>query len=149
MLRPVYRVFAALLFLNLSRLGVADEGKRLSAEVFLSSQDAIEQIEKDPNAAAAKEEIAVAKGYVENGNLLFRAGHTKKAALYAERLQLQMELIRAIVAARAADRAVAAAGAEIRDLVNEVTSLRARYQRMLQMTEDRGAPPAGPQRERR
>jgi hypothetical protein len=144
-----YRALVGLLLLNSSRLGFADDVKHLSVEVFQSSEEAIVQIEKDPDAAAAKEEIAVAKGFVENGNLLFRAGHTKKAALYAERLQLQMELIRAIIAAKAADRAEAAANAEILELENELKSLRARYQRMLQRTEAEGVAdsPASVQRE--
>ena len=133
-----HRVFVALLLLNSSRLGFADDVKRLSLDVFQSAEEAIERIEKDPDAAAAKEAIAVAKGFIENGNLLFRAGHTRKAALYAERLQLQMELIRAIVAAKAADRAAAAANAEVLELKNELKSLRARYQRILQRTEDEG-----------
>ena len=84
-------------------------------------------IEKKKESAEALDEIAVAKRFIEHGKLLLRAGHTRKAALYAERLHIQIELIRALVAATVVAGAAKAAEGDVIRLQDELDILKERY----------------------
>jgi hypothetical protein len=120
----------ALTALCLLRSGVADDLKQLSASVFDSSEQEIDKIAKSRTSVEAEEEIAVAKRFIEHGKLLLRAGHTRKAAVYAERLHVQLELIRALVAAAAAAETTAAAKGDVLRLEQRLSSLKQRYRRL-------------------
>ncbi len=144
--RALHLVLLASTILFTGRVSLADDLKRLSADVFLSSEAEIARIEGEVDADAATDEIAAAKRLIENGNLLLRAGHSKKAARYAEQLQLQLDLIKALIAARAYERAARAAEGELLALEDELRVLKDRYQEMLRLRhgdENRDAPKRG------
>ena len=84
---------------GLTQMAEAENLKRLSDVAFHDFEAIIAELEGSEQPKAIGGEIAVAKKLVTHGKLLLRAGRTKKAAVFAERLQFQIELIRAMIAA--------------------------------------------------
>ncbi len=76
----------------------SDLGK-LSSAAFKRLSTDLDEIETDEGAHTAAAEIAVARKWIEDGRLLLREGRMRKAAVLAEKLPAQIELIRVIVMA--------------------------------------------------
>lgn len=115
----------------------ADNLKQLSDAAFDELEIVIGQLETRTDAPAIQQEIEDARRQIVHGKLLLRAGRTKKAAEYAERLQVQVELIRALVSAAEAVHEHDAVQREILDMESKLQVLRYRLNRLrLEMASD-------------
>ncbi len=116
----------------------ADNLKRLSDAAFFELEIAIGQLETRTDSPAIEQEIENARRQILHGKLLLRAGRTKKAAEYAERLQVQVELIRALVSASEAVHEYDDVQREILDMESKLRVLRYRLNRLsLEMTRNK------------
>jgi hypothetical protein len=75
----------------------ADGLAQLSAAAFARFGKELDGIEKSKGADAAQFEIVTARKWIEDGKRLLGAGRKKKAAVYAERLPSQLDLVRVLV----------------------------------------------------
>jgi len=110
---------------------LASDFGKLSRAAFKRSSTDLDEIEAEEGARAAAAEIAVARKWIEDGRLFLREGRMKKAAVLAEKLPAQIELIRVIVAAGLV--AAEATGVEKEILLKKKTliELKARLDRLM------------------
>jgi hypothetical protein len=104
--------------------------KRLSLAAFNEYERIIADLEGGDQTAAVIGEMAVAKRLVIHGKLLLRAGRTKKAEILADQLQLQIELIRMLIAASEALRELSRSEQEILEMEQNLKRLKERLNRL-------------------
>ncbi len=104
---------------------------KLSDAAFRRVNVELEKIEKDKGAEAATAEIAIARQWIEQGRLLLREGRVRKAAVVAERFPTELALIRALVAAGAAQDETRRVEEEIHDARNALRRIKSRYNRLV------------------
>lgn len=125
--------------LTLLAIGAAIEAGdlgKLSQNTFDSVAVELRTIEKMADASVAREELAVARQYIERGVLLLKGGYIREAAIYAERLNLQVELVRALIAEVVAARKANEVALEIRRLTAEMNRLKQQRQQLLMKVQD-------------
>ena len=137
-----FTAFAAIL--GLDHLAQADSLRKLSDVAFQQIEDTITEIESKTESQAIIQEISVARRLVKHGKLLLRAGRTKKAAVFAERLQFQIELIRALLAASNAVVELATLEREILEMELKLKMLKDRLHRLMLETGDAKVPGSMP-----
>jgi len=98
---------------------------------FEKFENEIKTIEKSDNAIAVAGEIAIAKRWIEQGKLLLSAGHSKKSALYAERLKIQLKLIRITIEVFISKNRNETIEQETNELLSKLKSKKNRLNRLL------------------
>jgi hypothetical protein len=104
--------------------------KKAAAE-FRRSGAELDRIEEREGTEVAAGEIALARRWIEEGFALLKKGRERRAAVLAERLPVQLNLIRAILASRAAEVEADREEAEAHELGKRLALLRARYDRLV------------------
>ena len=136
--------------LALSTLSVVAPGdsvlKKAAAEFRRAGAD-LDQIEEREGAEVAAGEIAVARRWIEEGFSLLRRGEEQHAAVLAERLPFQLRLIRAVLAARAAEEKAEQEERETVEARAELKRVRARYDRLVLKYQGAGATDAYPRKD--
>ena len=104
--------------------------KKAAAEFRRAAAD-LDDIEQREGAEVAAGEIALARLWIEEGFALLRSGEEKRAAMIAERLPVQLILIRAVLAAREAEEKAEQEEGATSDLREKLKLLEARYDRLV------------------
>jgi hypothetical protein len=104
--------------------------KKAAAEFRRAGAD-LDKIEQREGAEVAAGEIALARRWIEDGFALLRSGEEKQAAVLAERLPVQLTLIRAVLAAREAEEKAEQEERAADGLREKLELLRARYDRLV------------------
>lgn len=104
--------------------------KRTAAELRRSGAE-LDKIEGREGAEVAAGEIALARRWIEEGFALLGRGRERRAAKLAERLPVQLRLIRTILAARQVEEQAESAERKIHADAERLILLRARYDRLL------------------
>jgi hypothetical protein len=102
-----------------------------SAAGFRRASAQLERIEKREDAHVVAGEIEVAKTWIERGFALLREGRHRPAAILAERLPAQINLIRAILSAWAVQEEVVRAQEDLDELERKLKLVQIRYDRLL------------------
>lgn len=104
----------------------------LSSATFQRWSGEIDQLERDhtPVDPAARE-IVVARQWIEEGLILLGEGKIKNAALIAERMPLQVELIRVLLATGTLLERARSVEDEVADLGKTLLRLKTRYDRLI------------------
>jgi hypothetical protein len=102
-----------------------------AAGEFRRSGTELDRIEEREGAEVAAGEIALARRWIEEGFALLKKGHERQAAVLAERLPVQLNLIRAMLASRLAEVEADREEAEAHELGKSLERLKARYDRLV------------------
>jgi len=132
----VTRAFPLALFTMLSVVSYSGDGHGryatvLGSAAFKKWTSQIDQLEKELSSETAAGEIAVARQWIREGQLLLREGKVKNAALIAERLAPQVELIRVVVTTGMASKEALSVEAEVETLEKALLGLKSRYDRLI------------------
>ena len=104
----------------------------LSSATFQRWATQLDQLEKEQKSGdLVAEEMVVARQWIEEGLILLGEGKVKNAALIAERMPLQVELIRVLLATGALLERAAAAEADVDRLGKTLLRLKSRYDRLI------------------
>lgn len=125
----------ALLVASLAAPG--DSLLKEAAAEFRRAGAELEEIEQQEGAEVAAGEIALARRWIDEGFALLRREAERRAAVLAERLPVQLILIRAVLAAHEAEELAEQEGREAHELSRQLARLKARYDRLV--LEHRGA----------
>ena len=102
-----------------------------SAAGFRHASAQLEKIEQREDAHVVVGEIKVAKTWIEKGFALLREGRHRPAAILAERLPAQINLIRAILSAWAVQEEAVRAQEDLDELERKLKLVQIRYDRLL------------------
>ena len=102
-----------------------------SAAALRRASAQLERIEQREDAHVVAGEIKVAKTWIEKGFALLREGKHRRAAILAERLPAQMNLILAILSAWAVQQEAVRAQEELDELERKLKLVQLRYDRLL------------------
>jgi hypothetical protein len=120
---------------------------KLSHAAFRGFSSELDKTEKLEHAVYATGEISIARKCIEDGGLLLRDGRVRKAAIIAERLPIQLELIRVLVAAAGVLEEAKNVELETVQLERELLRLKTKYDRLSLQFYGKGAsgsvPPTG------
>ncbi len=103
---------------------------RASDAAFRNMSTDLDSIEAGEGADAAAEEIARAREWIADGRSLLREGKFRKAAVLAERLPLQLELIRVLVVSAQAIAEATGIERDVLDMERELRVLQVRHRRL-------------------
>jgi len=137
MARSIIAAACTATLLTLSLAAPGDSVLKKAAAEFRRAGADLDAIEQREGAEVAAGEIALARRWIEEGFALLRQGEERRAAVLAERLPVQLTLIRAVLAAREAEDRAEAEEQALVELSERLALLRARYDRLL--IEHRGA----------
>jgi hypothetical protein len=110
--------------------GRAEADDEMSADSFNCFQSDINALAAHKHADAASAEIVVARTLIEDGTRRLRRGQRKKAAIIAERLPVQVNLIRILVSAEAAMKESEQLEAQASAIEKELRVIRERLARL-------------------
>ncbi len=102
-----------------------------SAAALRRASAQLEKIEQREDAHVVAGEINVAKAWIEKGFALLREGRRRPAAILAERLPAQINLIRAILSAWAVQEEAARVQEDLDELERKLKLVQSRYDRLL------------------
>jgi len=103
--------------------------RRDTASRLRDAAAALDMLEKAEDAEAARGDIRVARGWVDEGVAHLRSGRAREAASLAERLPSQLQLIKAVLTMARVRKAAALAQDEIGEIERRIGALRARQAR--------------------
>ncbi len=103
---------------------------RASDAAFRKTISDLDSIEAGEGVGAAAEEISQTREWIADGQSLLREGRFKKAAVLAERLPMQLELIRVLVVSAEAIKKATGIEREILEMERELRVLEARHRRL-------------------
>jgi hypothetical protein len=124
-------IFIAVQSLAFSIPAFSSNRTALSDAAFKSFSSHLDSIEKGKHAAAAMAEIAVARKMIKDGRLLFREGSLRKSAIIAERLPVQITLIKALIGIEIALHDAEHIESELRAMRRYIEILQVRYTEIL------------------
>ncbi|MBW2278150.1 MAG: hypothetical protein JRF63_11695 [Deltaproteobacteria bacterium] len=117
--------------LTLSVVAPGDSLLKKAAAEFRRAGADLDEIEEREGAEVAAGEIALARRWIDEGFSLLRTGEQRAAAVFAERLPIQLTLIRTVLAAREAEEKAEREEREATDSRDKLKLLRARYDRLV------------------
>jgi hypothetical protein len=121
----------ALALVAVAAIASGDSLLKQAAAEFRRSGAELDKIEEREGAQVAAGEIALARRWIEEGFQLLKGGHEQRAAVLAERLPVQLTLIRAVLAAREAENAADKEEREAHQLRKRMDLLQSRYDRLV------------------
>jgi uncharacterized protein YicC (UPF0701 family) len=105
--------------------------RRDTASRLRDAAAALDALEKAEDAEAARGDILVARGWVDEGVAHLRKGRAREAALLAERIPSQLQLINAVLTLARVRKATALAQDEFGEIERRIAALRARQARLI------------------
>jgi len=131
MTRWILTVVGIAALLTLSFVAPGDSMLKRAAAEFRRAGADLDDIEGREGAEVAAGEIALARRWIEEGFAHLRRGEDQQASVLAERLPIQLNLIRAVLAAREAELKAEQQEREVAESRSELKLMRARYDRLV------------------